>query len=55
MSACMPAHSCWACPHPVQASLAMIIALSAGLSLAEAQWITLLATEVRPPTLVLTR
>ena len=48
-------HSCWACPRLVQASLAMMTMLSAGLCLAEAQWITLLATGARPPTLVLTR
>ena len=42
-------------PAPVQVSLAMTTMLSAGLCLAKAQQVTLLATGVRPPTLVLTR
>ena len=54
-STCTPAHSRWACPRTVQASLAMMTMLSAGLCLAEAQQITLLATGARPPTLLLTR
>ena len=55
MSADALAHSHWACPHPVQASLAMTATLSAGLCHAEAQRITLLAKVTRLPTLVTTR
>ena len=55
MSARALAHSHWACPHTVQASLAVTAKLSAGLCHAEAQRITLLATVTRLPTPVATR
>ena len=44
MSARALAHSRWACPRPVQASLAVATTQNAGLCHAEAQRITLLAT-----------
>ena len=45
------AHSRWACPRPVQASLAVATTQNAGLCHAEAQRITLLATVASSSTL----
>ena len=51
MSAHALTYSRWACPCPVQVSLAVTTTLSAGLCHAEAQRITLLATVASSSTL----